>query len=268
NMRKLKTLLFLMSVAQLGLAQEKKIVGTVYGPDTQPLSGVTVSIKGKSKQASTNKDGRYTILVESLRDTLVFSSVGFIRTEKPVPPGDQLIVTLQEDAKGLDEVVVIGYGTVSRKDLAGAVSSIKGKELEKAPVVNVAEALTGRLPGVQVTTVDGAPGAEIVIRVRGGGSITQDNAPLYIVDGFIVNNLNDISASDIESIDVLKDASSTAIYGSKGANGVVIVTTQSPKAGKTSISYNNFFQSKYMPKELRVLSPYEFALLHYEYGMI
>lgn len=267
-MRKLKTLLFLMSVAQLGLAQEKKIVGTVYGPDTQPLSGVTVSIKGKSKQASTNKDGRYTILVESLRDTLVFSSVGFIRTEKPVPPGDQLIVTLQEDAKGLDEVVVIGYGTVSRKDLAGAVSSIKGKELEKAPVVNVAEALTGRLPGVQVTTVDGAPGAEIVIRVRGGGSITQDNAPLYIVDGFIVNNLNDISASDIESIDVLKDASSTAIYGSKGANGVVIVTTKSPKAGKTSISYNNFFQSKYMPKELGVLSPYEFALLHYEYGMI
>ena len=108
-------------------------------------------------------------------------------------------------------------------------------------MVNVAEALTGRLPGVQVTTVDGAPGAEIVIRVRGGGSITQDNAPLYIVDGFIVNNLNDISASDIESIDVLKDASSTAIYGSKGANGVVIVTTKTPKAGKTSINYNNFF---------------------------
>lgn len=267
-MRKIKTLLFLISVAQVALAQEKKIVGTVYGPDAKPMSGVTVSIKGKSKQASTNKDGQYTIAVGSLQDTLVFSSVGFIRAEKPAAIGNNIIVTLQEDARGLDEVVVIGYGTVSRKDLAGAVSSIKGKELEKAPVVNVAEALTGRLPGVQVTTVDGAPGAEIVIRVRGGGSITQDNAPLYIVDGFIVNNLNDISASDIESIDVLKDASSTAIYGSKGANGVVIVTTKTPKAGKTSINYNNFFQSKYMPKELGVLSPYEFALLHYEYGMI
>ncbi len=181
-MRKIKTLLFLMSVAQIGLAQEKKIVGTVYGPDSQPMSGVTVSVKGKNKQASTNKEGKYNIVVGSGQDTLVFSSVGFIRTEKPVAIGNNIIVTLQEDARGLDEVVVIGYGTVSRKDLAGAVSSIKGKELEKAPVVNVAEALTGRLPGVQVTTVDGAPGAEIVIRVRGGGSITQDNAPLYIVD--------------------------------------------------------------------------------------
>ncbi|MFD1769227.1 SusC/RagA family TonB-linked outer membrane protein [Sphingobacterium suaedae] len=267
-MRRINALLVLLSLTQLALAQQKKIQGVVYGPDARPMPGVTVKIKGRPLQTSTDAAGKYTIEAASAQDTLVFSSIGYIAAEKVAAGQDNLIVTLQEDAAGLEEVVVIGYGTVSRKDLAGAVSSIKGKELEKAPVVNVAEALTGRLPGVQVTTVDGAPGAEIVIRVRGGGSITQDNAPLYIVDGFIVDNINDISATDIESIDVLKDASSTAIYGSKGANGVVIVTTKSPKAGKTSVNYNNFFQSKYMPKELGVLSPYEFALLHYEHGLV
>lgn len=267
-MKKLNAFIILLLFFQIALAQQKKITGTVYDQESTPIPAATVKVKGTNKQVLTDANGQFSIDVSSNDDILVFSFIGFIETEKSIPASNQLIVTLQEESKGLDEVVVIGYGTVSRKDLAGAVSSVKGRDLEKAPVINVAEALTGRLPGVQVTTVDGAPGAEIVVRVRGGGSITQDNSPLYIVDGFIVDNINDIAVTDIESIDVLKDASSTAIYGARGANGVVIVTTKSPKAGKTSISYNNYFQSKYMPKELGVLSPYEFTLLQYEYGLV
>src|SRR4029079_6444537 len=131
------------------------------------------------------------------------------------------------------DVVVIGYGTAKKKDLTGATASISGSQLEKIPVSRSAEAITGRLAGVQVTTVDGAQGAEIVIRVRGGGSVTQDNSPLYIVDGFPVNSINDIAPADIATIDILKDAATSAIYGARGANGVVIITTKSPKAGKT-----------------------------------
>lgn len=267
-MRRLTTLLMMLLFFQVAFSQQRIISGVVYGSDSRPMSGVTIKLKGTTKQTSTDSDGKYSIEISANSDVLEFTSVGYIDIEKEIQESNSLIVTMQEQMAGLDEVVVIGYGTVSRKDLAGAVSSIRGKELEKAPVANVAEALTGRLPGVQVTTVDGAPGAEIIIRVRGGGSITQDNSPLYIVDGFIVDNINDIAVSDIESIDVLKDAASTAIYGARGANGVVIVTTKSPKAGKTNVSYNNYFQSKYMPKELEVLSPYEFTLLHYEYGLI
>ena len=244
------------------------VTGVIRDTDGTALAGVTVSVKGGTQVSSSDNQGKYQLTDLPKDAVLVFTFMGKETQEVTVHGRVNIDVVLHENTSMIDEVVAIGYGTASRKDFAGAVSSIKGKELEKSPVVNVAEALTGRLPGVQVTSVDGAPGAEIVIRVRGGGSITQDNSPLYIVDGFIVDNINDISASDIESIDVLKDASSTAIYGSKGANGVVIVTTKSPKAGKTSINYNNYFQSKFMPKELGVLSPYEFALLHYEYGLV
>ena len=248
-------------------AQTNKISGSVLDDTGEPLEGVTITLPNGNAISGTDALGKFTVNVpqgSSLK--LTFSHTGYIAQTHTATEG--MVVKLLKNVVSGDEVVVIGYGTVQRKSLAGAVSSIKGSELEKAPVVNVAEALTGRLPGVMVTTVDGAPGAEIVIRVRGGGSITQDNSPLYVVDGFIVDNLNGIAASDIESIDVLKDASSTAIYGSRGANGVVIVTTKKPKAGKTNITYNNYFQSKYMPKYLGVLSPYEFALMQYEYGLV
>ena len=132
----------------------------------------------------------------------------------------------------LDEIVVIGYGTVNRKDITGSVSSVKGKDLAQIPVSTAAEALTGKMAGVQVVTTEGSPDAEINIRVRGGGSITQDNSPLYIVDGFPVSSISDIPSSTIQSIDVLKDASSTAIYGARGANGVIIITTKGGTPGK------------------------------------
>ena len=145
---------------------------------------------------------------------------------------------MKEDAQAMDEVVVIGYTSKARKDLTGSVGSVSGVKIAAIPVSSAAVALQGKIAGVQVTTVDGAPGADINIRVRGGTSVTQSNEPLYIVDGFQVDNINDIPPTDIASIDVLKDASITAIYGAKGGNGVVVVTTKSAKAGKIQVSLN------------------------------
>ncbi len=149
-----------------------------------------------------------------------------------VKPGKHLKVVLEEDNQTLDEVVVVGYGTSRRGDLTGAISSVSEKVLKDIPITSAGSAITGKLAGVNVVATDGLPDATIQITVRGGGSITQDNSPLYIVDGFQVSNINDIPPGDIQSIDVLKDASSTAIYGAKGANGVILVTTKSGKAGK------------------------------------
>ena len=248
-------------------AQTKQVSGRVtkQGSD-EGLSGVTVTLKGTPTITTTNSEGRYTIDVSaSGNPVLVYSYVGHQSVEKKVA-GATMDVFLQEGGSSLEDVVVIGYGTARKKDLTGATSSISGTQLEKIPVSSAAEAMTGRLAGVQVTTVDGAPGAEIVIRVRGGGSVTQDNSPLYIVDGFPVSNINDIAPTDIASIDILKDASSSAIYGSRGANGVVLITTKSAKGGKTVVSYNGFGQVRTLPKELDVLSPYEFVLAQYEYA--
>lgn len=258
----------LLLICSTAWAQTRKLTGKV-SDGKGPMIGVSIKIKGTAIATTTNADGKFTINVPAAGNSvLVFSYIGFVSEEVTVGNRSEVNVTLKDDQTGLNEVVVIGYGTVARKDLAGAVGSLKGSEIAKTPVANIAEALTGRIPGVQVTTLDGAPGADVIIRVRGGGSVTQDNAPLYIVDGFIVDNINNIAPTDIENVDILKDASSTAIYGARGANGVVIVTTKSPKAGKTSISYNSYGQFKTLPRKLEVLSPYEFALMQYEFGML
>jgi TonB-dependent starch-binding outer membrane protein SusC len=250
--------------------QTRQVTGRVVSDSSQPLSGVNVSIKGTSTTVATNATGYFSINIPN-RDNIVltFSSVGYTRQDVTVGNKDVIIVTLNVVANTLEDVVVqIGYQGIKRRDLSGTVSSIQAKDLEKIPVSSAAEALTGRLPGVQVMTTDGAPGAEIVIRVRGGGSITQDNSPLYIVDGFPVSSINDISPSDIASIDILKDAATAAIYGARGANGVVIVTTKTAKAGKTSISYNGWGQARTLPRKLEVLSPYQFVLAQYEYARL
>lgn len=152
-----------------------------------------------------------------------------------------LVISLIEDANLLNEVVAIGYGSVKRKDVTGSVSSVGNADLVAVPVASPVEAMQGKLAGVRVTLPEGNPDAEIIVRVRGGGSITRDNTPLfYIVDGFPVSSISDIPASDIETIDVLKDASSTAIYGSRGSNGIILVTTKSGKAGKVVVNYNAY----------------------------
>jgi TonB-linked SusC/RagA family outer membrane protein len=244
------------------------ISGKITDNNQQPLPGATIVEKATHNKTLSREDGSFSLPVSRPNATLAVSYVGYQPREIVLSGSSPVLIVLQEENKSMNEVVVIGYQSVRRKDLTGTVSSITGAQLEKVPVANAAEALTGRLPGVQVTTVDGQPGAEIVIRVRGGGSITGSNDPLFIVDGFRVSNINDIAASDIASIDILKDAATAAIYGAAGANGVVIVTTKSAKGGKTTITYNGFAQARQLPRKLEVLSPYEFVLAQYEYARL
>ena len=184
--------------------------------------------------------------------------------EVPVRNRASVDVRMMPSANYLDDVVVIGYGTVRRSDLTGAISSVSSEKILRTPANNVAEALAGKLAGVQVLTTDGAPDAEISMYVRGRNSITQSNAPLYIVDGFPVSSISDIAASDIQSIDVLKDASSTAIYGSRGSNGVIMITTKSAHNNGITVSFNAYLGMKYVAKMPEVLEPYEYALWQYE----
>lgn len=249
-------------------AQNRQLKGTVTDDTGAPLAGVNVQVKGTTNLTQTNASGNFTIQVPtSGNPQLVFTYSGYTSLTLAAAATD-MAVRLEKNVSSLEDLVVVGYTTVRKKDLTGATSSMSGRDVEKIPVTSVAEAMTGRLAGVQVTTTDGAPGAEIVIRVRGGGSVTQDNSPLYIVDGFPVASINEIATTDIVSIDILKDASSTAIYGARGANGVVIITTKSAKAGKTAISFNSYLQGRTLPKKLDVLSPYEFVLAQYEYARV
>lgn len=258
----------LLFTALSSWAQTKQIKGRVTDDTGLPLAGVNIQLKGSQTFTQTGANGDFSIQVPSSgTPELVLTSSGF-KSQTVAVTGDNLEIRLEKNISNLDEVVVIGYGTTKRRDLTGTVSSISGSQLAKIPVSSAAEAITGRLAGVQVTTTDGAPGAEIVIRVRGGGSVTQDNSPLYIVDGFPVGSINDIAPADIASIDILKDAATSAIYGARGANGVVIITTKSAKAGKTVVSYNGFGQARTLPKKLEVLSPYEFVLAQYEYARV
>lgn len=181
---------------------------------------------------------------------------------------EPLKITLREDAQSLEEVVVIGYGSVKKKDITGSVATVDADALVAVPVASAVEALQGKLAGVQITTTEGSPDAEMKIRVRGGGSITQSNDPLYIVDGFPVDNISDIPTTDIEDITVLKDASSTAIYGSRGANGVIIVTTKSGQEGKINVNYNAYISVKKLADKLDVLNAPDYAKWQYELALL
>lgn len=233
----------------------------------EELPGVNVVIQGTTKGTITQIDGSYQINASG-SDVLIYSFIGYTSQEIPVNEKTEINVELESSSIGLDEVVAIGYGVVKKRDITGSVSSVKGEDLAAIPVATAAEAITGRMAGVQVTTTDGAPDAEIRIRVRGGGSITQDNSPLFIVDGFPVPTISDIPPSDIESIDVLKDASSTAIYGARGANGVIIITTKTGQAGKISVSYNTYYGVKNISNTLDVLEPEDYVRWQYEYAML
>lgn len=237
----------------------------------EPLIGVSVFVDGTTLGAATGIDGDYVIDIPDAKGkTLVFSMIGLAEKRVVIGNSTTINVILEEDTNFLDETVVIGYATVKRRDLMGSVSSVDNKALTQVPVASVTEALSGKMAGVQVTATEGDPDAEIKIRVRGGGSITQDSSPLYIVDGFPVESISDIPASDIQSIDVLKDAFSTAIYGSRGANGVVLVTTKSGAAGKVSVSYNVYWGQKKMANKdaIQVMSPSEFVKLQWELGVL
>lgn len=249
-------------------AQDRTIKGIVTSDaDNEPLIGVTVKAKGFGTGVITDIDGNYSITVPAEAKTLVASYVGMRETEVPIT-GAVVNIVMKENQTELDEVVVIGYGVQKRRDLTGAITSVKGEDLVASPVSNVAQALQGKMSGVNVTTMDGRPDAEMKIRVRGGTSITQSNDPLYIVDGFTVSTIADIPADQIASIDVLKDASSTAIYGSRGANGVVLITTKSPKAGRLTISYDGYAQFKKPTERQKMLNPYDYVVANWEYDYL
>lgn len=259
----------LFLIGSTDVLAQSMITGNVVSDEGEPLIGVTVLVKSSSGGTVTDFEGNYEVMALS-SDTLEFSYTGFAPQRIGVGANKVIDVVLSVSASVLNEVVVVGYGTVKRADITGSVASLGGDKISQIPITNAAQAITGRLPGVNVLTTDGSPDAEIVIRVRGGGSITQDNSPLYVVDGFIVNSIRDIPPTDIESISVLKDASATAIYGAQASNGVIVITTKRATAGKISVSYNGFAQIKELPLERRyeVLSPYEFALANYEYSKL
>lgn len=265
----MKSIVFRFMLLLFGLyagsvaAQEVK--GVIQDQAGSPLPGVTIQVVGTSTGVISDIDGNFTIKVPDVKKAaLRFSFIGMKTKEVKLEGKTSLKVTMEEEATMLEEAVAIGYGTQRRGELTGSVSSVSGKVLASIPVASTAEAITGRMAGVQVTTTEGSPDADIKIRVRGGGSISQDNSPLYIVDGFPVSSINNIPPSDIQSIDVLKDASSTAIYGARGANGVVIITTKSGKEGKISVSLNAYVGLKKKVKSLGVLSPYEYVLYQHE----
>ena len=253
--RKAVSTLFLSMLCLVAFAQTA--TGLVKDKTGEPMIGVNVLVKGTTNGTITDFDGKFSIPDVPSNATLVVSYIGYLTKE--VKSGKDLIIVLEEDNKTLDEVVVIGYGTVKRRDLTGSVASVTGEKLAANPVANVAQALQGQLPGVSVTSQDGRPGAGMSIRIRGGGSITQSNDPLFIVDGVQVSGIDDIPADNIESIDVLKDAASTAIYGARGANGVILVTTKGGKDGRVSVKYNMYYQMKENPKLLETMDPYDYV---------
>lgn len=252
------TLLLCLLLVTGTVSAQTTAKGTVTDSNGESVIGATVVEKGNPKNAAvTDFDGNFNLKLQKSK-TIVVSYIGMVAQEVAVT-GSDLKIVLQDDNAALEEVVVVGYTSKARKDLTGSVGSISGAKLAAIPVASAGEALQGKIAGVQVSTVDGAPGAEINIRIRGGSALGQSNKPLFIVDGFQQDNINDIPPTDIQSIDVLKDASLTAIYGARGGNGVVIVTTKSAQQGKLKVEFNAYGQANKLAGAQEMLDAYEFV---------
>ena len=268
-MYKIKGLIIgiLTFVSMAMYAQSVVVTGKVLDGEGYEVIGGSVTLKGAPRVGTiTDAEGKFSLKVNNAaKDILVFSYVGMTTKEVKVNGQSIINVTLQADALVLDEVVTIGYATVKKRDLTGSVSSVGSKELAAVPITDVSQALSGKVAGVQIIRSQGSPDAEVSIKVRGGTSITQSNEPLYIIDGFpSEDGLKGIESSDIESIDILKDASSTAIYGARGANGVILITTKGGKAEKFNISYDMYIGFKKVNKKYDVLNVADFVRLEYE----
>ncbi|KLT63799.1 TonB-dependent receptor [Pedobacter sp. BMA] len=269
----LKCLLFFIVLLVTKVsAQEKTVTGVVTSKeDGLPLPGVSVKIANTKVGVSTNADGSYSIKVNA-SSVLQFSSIGYVTQDITVGKQIKISVALVSDSKSLTDVVVIGYGTAKRKDLTASVASIKGEDLAGKPVASFDQALAGKITGMQVTNSSGILGSGPRIRIRGTNSISSGADPLYVVDGMViissgsssvasVNPLGDINPDDIQSVDVLKDGAATAIYGSRGANGVIIITTKKGTKGKTQINYNNWFAWANVAKRFDLLNAQEFVTI-------
>lgn len=251
------------------IAQNKTLTGTVRDA-IDVVIGASVTVKGNNAVGTiTDMDGNFTLSVPASAKELVVSFIGYENQTVTIGSKTHFDVTLKESSVMLEEVVAIGYAKVKRKDLTAATASVGGAELAKVPVTTAAQALSGKAAGVNVIQQSGAPGADIQITVRGGTSITQSSEPLYIVDGFqMENGLQNVDINDIETIDVMKDASATGIYGAAGANGVILITTKSGKSGKTEVNYNGFVSFSKLGKKLDLLNVQDYVKYQYEFQLL
>lgn len=264
----------LLAVSSFGMKGEPYAVITVNGKVTdvnkQPLNGVSVSVRGTNLGTITNKDGSYSISNVDENATLEFRSIGY-KTQQ-IAINKRLIVNaiLIENTSVLDEVIVTGYTTTARRDLTGSVGSVSITDLQKAPVRSFEEALAGRVAGVQVTSQSGRPGSATDIVIRGIGSISQSNRPLFVIDGFPMENPDNslIDPDNIEAIDILKDASATALYGARGSNGVVVITTKKGQPGAPKINYHGYYGINQPTKYLQLMTPYQFVQAQAELSSI
>ncbi|NMH89301.1 SusC/RagA family TonB-linked outer membrane protein [Flavivirga algicola] len=250
------TMVWLAGIA-IGHSQNSTITGTVTDESGQPLAGANILIKGTSVGAQTDFDGLFSISASS-SETLVVSYLGFVTQEIPINGRTSITISLAEDASQLDEVVIVGYGAQKKSDLTGAVSTVSSKDIEKYTFTDPAQALQGKMAGVNVQSQGGSPGATSIITIRGAGTL-GDSSPLFVIDGVITGNMNSINPADIESISVLKDASSTAIYGSRAANGVIIVTTKRGKKGQLSIDLDTSYGFNQVINELNWANARQYA---------
>lgn len=249
--------LVVITPKNLYLKQGITVTGTVVDSDGDLLPGVNILVKGTTTGAVTDLNGKYTITVPDENDVLVFSFVGYLTEEVPVNGQTRIDMALVEDIKALDEVVVVGYGTMKKSDLTGALSTVEAEEIAAYPAISMSQALQGRAAGVQIQANNGEPGASYKVRIRGATSINSSSDPLYVVDGFPGATLP--PPEDIESIEVLKDASATAIYGSRGANGVIMISTKRGQAGKTKVEFNSSWSSQSEINRLDLLNGSQFA---------
>jgi TonB-dependent starch-binding outer membrane protein SusC len=260
-----RSILILLLVGFSGtlFGQSREITGRVVANENDSLvQGVTVKIKGQNTAVTTAKDGTFSINAPQ-NAVLVFSSVGYLSQEVAVKNLTSLNIRLVADQQSLQQVVVIGYGTTKRKDVSGAISSISSAQIEKVPVTSLDQAMQGRAAGVQIINNDASPGGNVSVLIRGIGSLASGgNAPLYVIDGYpTTGGINNINPNDIASIDILKDASATAIYGIRAANGVVIVTTKKGARNRVQVTFDMFEGIQSKPKEYKILNAYDFATL-------
>lgn len=267
--------LFLLALTLPSLAQNTSGL-TVRGrvtSGTEALPGVNVIIKGTQQGTTTDANGQYNLVVPTSGATITFSYIGYLTQEIAVGNRSTINVSLLSDERSLSEVVVVGYGTQRKVETTGSIASIKADELVQTPVVNVAQGLQARVAGVQVNQNTGAPGGNVSVRVRGTNSINGNSEPLYVVDGIQISNgggitdvspLSTINPNDIESVEILKDASASAIYGSRAANGVVLITTKRGKSGATRVTFDSYYGVQKVNKTLPVLNAAEFAQLENE----
>jgi TonB-linked SusC/RagA family outer membrane protein len=247
-------------------AQSATITGRVTNSKSEPIKVVSIGVKGISIGTVTDETGHYSLRIPATNGTLIFSSIGYANQEAPINGRNEINIILKPESSTLDEVVVVAYGSVKKKDLTGSVAQVNMPDFHAAPVTSLDQALAGRVAGVQVSNSDGQPGSNANIVIRGLSSITNGTSPLYVVDGFplVDGNLNSINPSDIESIEVLKDASASALYGSRASAGVIIVTTKRGKAGAPQVTYDAYYGIQEDPKEIPLMNSYNYLKMAYE----